>query len=373
MYLLNLYKHELIDSKRNFGLDLIRSMAILMVLLAHLGINESYTFGINLGSLGVEVFFVLSGFLIGQILIKTFSKNINLDSVLQFWIRRWFRTIPLYYLIVILKFCLVDHSLGYKILVYFFFLQNNFVGIDFMPVTWSLVIEEWFYLILPILLWIYYQRKAFSFNSLLIFIISFISFIIIARFVFVLITDRNFGAINGNFPFRLDSMMCGVLIAHLKLNQNNLYLNLTSFRFFITTLVIYICLLLIFGSINIEEGMVDTMLWTRTLWFFINSCALALTIPFIENLSMFKAKKSLIRFLITSISIFSYGAYLIHLEVYKYFLHSKVFSSGWLKESLLVVFLTFLISAVLYGFYEKPMTNLRDKVARKGNQAVYIK
>jgi peptidoglycan/LPS O-acetylase OafA/YrhL len=101
MNFIGAYKRDIIDSRRNFGLDLFRTIAILMVLISHLGINEDYTFGVNLGSLGVEIFFVLSGFLIAQILIKSFTKNLSFESVISFWTGRWFITLPLYYLIIV--------------------------------------------------------------------------------------------------------------------------------------------------------------------------------------------------------------------------------------------------------------------------------
>jgi len=111
---------------RNLGLDLIRAVAISLVLFAHS--IQSVIFGISIGVLGVEIFFVLSGYLIGQILIRDFSNNASISTLANFWLRRWFRTLPLYYAIILFKFIFIDHSLGYKIFAFVFFLQNNFVG-----------------------------------------------------------------------------------------------------------------------------------------------------------------------------------------------------------------------------------------------------
>ena len=83
---------------------------------------------------GVELFFVLSGFLIGGILIRLFEepKVFGWKELLNFWLRRWFRTLPNYYLVLILNIIIVyfgvikeDFSqFNWK---FFFFLQNLFL------------------------------------------------------------------------------------------------------------------------------------------------------------------------------------------------------------------------------------------------------
>src|SRR4051812_17830746 len=98
---------------RNFGLDLLRFLAIFIVLVHHWAggflirlYPESIQQWTLLGFLGVEIFFVLSGFLIGTILIKTFLKENDYSAgmIKNFWVRRWYRTLPLYYVILIVFF-----------------------------------------------------------------------------------------------------------------------------------------------------------------------------------------------------------------------------------------------------------------------------
>jgi peptidoglycan/LPS O-acetylase OafA/YrhL len=96
-------------TQRNFGLDIIRSLAIMMVLICHFMLlnknssvfikKVSFLFGIY----GVELFFVLSGFLIGKILINLFYKDNYISHIKMFYLRRWFRTLPLYYLALIIS------------------------------------------------------------------------------------------------------------------------------------------------------------------------------------------------------------------------------------------------------------------------------
>jgi peptidoglycan/LPS O-acetylase OafA/YrhL len=115
------------NNRRNFGLDVLRAAAIMMVLLSHMA-GALNLFGIY----GVELFFVLSGFLIGDILIQTAARlnRFAFEDLTEFWKRRWFRTLPNYYLFLVLY--LVEWFARYSadgaaptdVYLYPFFLQN---------------------------------------------------------------------------------------------------------------------------------------------------------------------------------------------------------------------------------------------------------
>ena len=88
----------------------MRAIAISMVVLSHAlyvfqGYDNALIDGMQvIGVQGVEVFFVLSGFLIGGILLKLLqSTSFSINEVFHFWIRRWFRTLPLYFLMLCIK------------------------------------------------------------------------------------------------------------------------------------------------------------------------------------------------------------------------------------------------------------------------------
>ena len=125
-------KKQILNSEyRNFGLDFIRATAILMVLVSHgrtfLPEFEYRDYLGVFGFLGVELFFVLSGFLLGSILFKEFAlRDYGFNTLKQFWIRRWFRTLPLYFIFVLLNIFLLQHFFGQKewSWTYFLFLQN---------------------------------------------------------------------------------------------------------------------------------------------------------------------------------------------------------------------------------------------------------
>ena len=152
-----------IDSNRTYGLDILRAFAILFVLIGHsnMYLPESIIkFGYFLEFPGVAIFFVLSGFLIGKILIKTFISNrLTLNTILNFWVRRWFRTLPNYFFILLILTLINYYYYSsfnlYIVKKYIIFSQNLFQTHPlFFTEAWSLSIEEWFYFLIPIILFI---------------------------------------------------------------------------------------------------------------------------------------------------------------------------------------------------------------------------
>src|ERR1700712_2974111 len=80
-------------ANRNFGLDLARALAITMVFLSH-GVSALETLGV-----GVDLFFLLSGFLIGRIYLRSQADAHDKPGTFTlwgFWSARWFRTLPPY-------------------------------------------------------------------------------------------------------------------------------------------------------------------------------------------------------------------------------------------------------------------------------------
>lgn len=134
---------------RNQTLDVLRGVAILMVL----GFHYSYfRWWHQIGWAGVDLFFVLSGFLISGLLFDEIIRSGRLD-LKRFWIRRGFKIYPPYYLLVgvtAVSFLMTRGKLPHGTLAGVFFLQNYLPHI--WQHTWSLAVEEHFYFLLPLLL-----------------------------------------------------------------------------------------------------------------------------------------------------------------------------------------------------------------------------
>ncbi len=145
--------------KRVMGLDLLRTVAVLLVLISHYWKNVAAWYGFTppasvpfIGSLGVDLFFALSGFLIGRILIGVASERPSWRGLLVFLVRRWLRTLPVYvtWLGVLAVFFPPAGHLGSYLVRFGTLTQNLWRPMPsdwWFAVSWSLAVEEWFYLL----------------------------------------------------------------------------------------------------------------------------------------------------------------------------------------------------------------------------------
>jgi peptidoglycan/LPS O-acetylase OafA/YrhL len=360
------------DRNRVFGLDLLRFFAIIFVVLGHskILVPEQYDYLIGKFILdGVSIFFVLSGFLIGRILINQLIQHkTKVSDLLTFWKRRWIRTLPAYLVVliflVIYTYLLKPNRLPNDFYKYFFFLQNfNVPQPPFFSESWSLSIEEWFYLSMPIIFILVFSiRKKYS--AILFVIISIIVLVVFYRFHLFQTRDiSTFTKVDLNIlrqvvP-RLDAIMFGVLGAYLSLFKEKLWALLCK-KWMIIIAFIILYLLKQFNSNY------DTFYFIVLLPAF-KSFAVLLMLPF---LSSYKLKKTnFISQSITFISLTSYSMYLVNRTIVieiiiKYGLNNNltgkhVFEGSWIPEYILFWTITLLLSFLMYKLIEKPFLKLR--------------
>jgi peptidoglycan/LPS O-acetylase OafA/YrhL len=159
-------------------LDVFRVVAVTMVVLIHapsisrrLPVLRSFAPGFWLG---VELFMLISGWLLGGMLIREFARSARLEP-LPFYVRRWFRTLPAYYAVLAVLFLIVLFSRSttpelngawfskndpsWVWLAHLVFLQE-YLDAERFAVTWSLCVEEHFYLVLPWLVPLLFRWKG---------------------------------------------------------------------------------------------------------------------------------------------------------------------------------------------------------------------
>lgn len=365
------------NTPRIFGLDLMRAMAITMVLCSHILWIYNPNDGIIrqlfalFGFLGVEFFFVLSGFLIGRILYKIYmQEDFTLKSVFGFLKRRWFRTLPNYYLVLLINI-IITTSLGYSMQnleLYFVFLHNGFSKMStFFPESWSLSVEEWAYVVLPVsllLLSILFKPKNknrfFLIITLLLIAVFFLFKIIYQSKVQITSLDEWNVSLKSVMIYRLDAIFIGVLCAWISMNFTSFW---KKFKLQLALIGGLIMLFMYFGM-GFLQILPQTFpfVW-NVLYLPMASLSIAFLMPFFSQL---ETSSLLLRKPVEFISKTSYSIYLLHYSVILQLL--LLFFDKTTKPlvqlhliTLLYLSSTIFISYLFYRFYEKPITDLRDK------------
>lgn len=205
-------------------LDFLRGIAIILVLLRH---QYLFKYGYTMGWIGVDLFFVLSGFLVSGLLFKEYIQFGNINVKL-FLIRRGFKIYPIYYLIYPLY--LIPLSLKNQIdfegiFADLFFIQNYVKGWGYAYVaSWSLAVEEHFYILFSIILWLVIKFKLFhskenlkgvgTMRFKMFFFFSFVVCLVLRVYSNLYHPDlmaKNFVMTH----LRIDSLLAGVFIAYL--------------------------------------------------------------------------------------------------------------------------------------------------------------
>jgi peptidoglycan/LPS O-acetylase OafA/YrhL len=247
-------------------------------------------------------------------------------------------------------------------LLYLVFLQN-FVSPhpDFFPLAWSLSMEEWFYLLLPLwfilFYWLFRKRKGYQLAS----IISFVSLVVTIRIIVVCVSNPEWDdQIRRVVALRLDALTTGVLAGFIHLYFKDYWNRYAKLFLFIgLTLLavasIYFCL----KRMNVD--MPGNFFW-KTFYFNVVSFSIAFVLPWLTSNKIrqgyFFGKS------ITHISLVSYSLYLTHILVMfaVITLLNKISMNGLqILKFISCWFFCILGASILYRVFELPMTNLREK------------
>lgn len=348
------------NSERKFGLDLIRAIAICLVLVSHFSKKSE-----ALGFWGVELFFALSGYLIGQILWRNFnaSETWTTRNVVNFWSRRWWRTLPNYYLFLLIM--LLYHyyirppfpSLG-EFTEFLWFGQNLLSrNHGFYSVSWSLCIEEWFYLVFPVLLWLCTKagfKNKQSFNLTFAFLIL---FSISIRF-YLHYTGTN--SIRTISLARLDAICYGVGAAYISAVFT------LSYRVKVWFFMLGVLMLLLSALVFYGMGYTVDFLSNSQLMLILVPLAAAFLLP-LSSL-MQRPEKSIFNWFnvtVEKLSLWSYSIYLSHIPImftiYLLLDNIRDHTIGNLFSKILGLAITILVSGLIFKFFELPFTKLRPK------------
>jgi len=182
-------------------LDGFRALAIGWVIIHHINyffnlspifpsfIFDKFNHFAKVGVVGVDLFFVTSGFLISGLIFEDLDSKIR---VKRFYLRRVFKILPQYILVVIagIAFTLTLGSIqGIKIISYIFLFQNYIHPIASLGHLWSIAVEEHFYLIYPLMIqWVCVSNRSHKKRKIIllsIFLILMVAIFFIRRYTFM--------------------------------------------------------------------------------------------------------------------------------------------------------------------------------------------
>ncbi|GAA4753404.1 acyltransferase family protein [Flavisolibacter ginsenosidimutans] len=345
----------------------LRFVFIFMVLLHH-WMSVGYMFlQYRIGWVGVDLFFVLSGFLIGEILLREsdVSKN-RLYSIRNFVIRRALRIFPLYYAVILLYSFFVNSG---GIILYNLTYTNNILQAFNLSLVdkefwhlWSLCVEEQFYLLFPFL--IFFVRKRFLPAVL----IGGILFSVVARFTltaFVSMPDPHV-----LMPLSLDSLFLGVMLAYLKNYHpellNKILGSQTRALGVVALSVVALCLLCFFNNKIMVYGFLR-LVGSIGGFFLIGYSAIK---QYKGPLKIFLENSW-----VSMLGKISYGLYLVHPFVEKIWaqteeknpvrnfvlnLHIPIISNRYVVDFFFLFTITVAISYLSFHFFEKRFLKLKS-------------
>lgn len=361
------------------NLDALRFLAALAVFVFHFFSEASALFqldrettaykAINLvvskGTLGVNFFFVLSGFLITYLILFE-RQTTNHFNVKHFLIRRTLRIWPLYFLIVMLGFVifpllLSDYQTNHSVWYYALFLANFdeiAVGlsdpINFLTAPWSVAVEEQFYLFWGLLLFILHQLKAFKIELVL-------GVLLLLSLLFSFAFKDDTRVLYYHTFSVMSNIVIGSALALFYFQKKQWLLAFKDLKKWKITLIYMIGFLVILAK---------NKLFTGTLVVFEQS-AISLFFAFIIFDQVY-LKNSF--FKVGNIQLFnhlgkiSYGLYLYHLVVMYLLLYfgsellSTFSASIGISVFLLMSILgTYLLSFLSFKYFEQPFLSLKRK------------
>lgn len=357
------------NTKQHFeSFDALRFISFLIVFFSHLPYYKlkSLQFLHLKGTIGVNFFFILSGFLITYILL--FEKNINgTINLKQFFIKRILRIWPLYFSLLLFAFFstfiikivgLPSSNDGYTpnwflsclfLENYMIIYHNEFANVSPLPVTWSLCIEEHFYILWGILL--FFLKKT----RILPTIIGLIIVGYLSRFIF----DYNNWLFKDIFT-NIDYFMYGAIPAYFYTNNTlkfNEIINRISKK--IKILVILLSIVLIYVASHNElknfhllEPIAFGILFTSVL------------IIFIPANNEMKIKSGT---LFSKLGKYTYSLYLTHIIIINFYIQLFTKANWNLeKNNLIFIILTLLttifVSYLTFSIIELPFLKLKRHI-----------
>lgn len=371
--ILKLFQSQLSQRNRLPEIDFLRGVAIILVLFRH---HDLFELTKRVGWIGVDLFFVISGFLVSGLLFHEYLKYKKIEPI-RFLIRRGFKIYPVFYffLLISILFSLIALQMTGRemfllkpkgIFGEFFFLQN-YIGAMWTH-TWSLAVEEHFYFLLAGLLFYLSRNHQIENKNLFLTICLFIFIFCFAVRMYVY--TSHFASFNPlQTHLRVDSLMFGVLISYYYCFRKHV---LEQFVQRHKGKLLPIGLVLIGATVYLEPWPFMVATFGLTFLYLGFGCILVIFLFVPSWVGMLKvAITGKVFALVTIIGFHSYSIYVFHLFVKRYFIGTlksffdlDIFSSFFLYFSI-----SLLAGIVVAKLIEIPFLNIREIYFPKGSDS----
>ncbi|MFM0647653.1 acyltransferase [Paraburkholderia bryophila] len=290
---------------RAIELDFVRGIAIIAVMGFHFHAVQTGNYLIqvieyplkNFGREGVNLFFTLSGFLVGGLLLRQYAETGHVDAR-RFIVRRIFRIWPAYYVLIAFHVLAGRHPWNTFLVQNLTHLQN-YLGTSITQ-TWSLAVEEHFYLVLPALLLLFARWKLGAWT-----IVG-----VLTGICAVVLTARCFavagGDLDGAFAYtqyRIDSLLVGVILSAIYWMKPAVYHQLARRKGLLILGVVILCAWLVLATKNLALD--------ESIGYTIQALGFAALIVLVLEYSG-SLRESWIYRGVAWIGLYSYGIYLWH-------------------------------------------------------------
>jgi len=352
------------------ALDGLRGIAILLVVFLH---NFGFMNYFFFGWLGVDLFFVLSGFLITNSLLNTMHKP---GFLRIFYTRRLLRIFPLFYLLLIICLFILpaipslhtDISYYQQNQLWFWSYLQNWLfifkepyGDNMLLHTWSLAVEEQFYLVWPFMFLL--VKKP---GHLLMLAIAALLFIIGARYMVWIYQAKDLSYASLYTFTRIDGLCIGCIVSLL------LYAYPSFLKRF-TSLIVFLMAAVNFGFYFINNYQALSLPYLA----FAGYTTFAVLFGILVHEAV-AGKSAIVQYLLTLrvLKFFgkiSYGLYIYHWPVYFFLfpvfvqlIADRTHLNTWYAETvsaLTVTLIAILISMVSFEWFEKPILKLKNRYA----------
>lgn len=361
--------HALLDHYRKprvLGLDLLRITASLSIIIHHgnaagaLGRNWlASVFGSD-GYLAVDIFFVLSGWLLTrQVLRMRGAFASTAGFALTFWLRRWARTIPPYWAVLTAIFLLgparlnplaLPHALSVRdAVVHALFLQT-LLPPNLFAVTWSLVTEEWFYLLLPFVILL--ASRVRNWRGLIAFGVLALLLPTVVRTI-LLLSSADWDAITRQPVARFEGLVVGAMLAAASVTLPAWQHTVLKWRHLLFALGVPLIVVVL------AAGTSDSA-WFRIGGLLAFSVGIGLLMPLLSQLRWWASAPTVAVVAIAYLSELTYPLYLVHTLVPRI---SWVHTQGPMRlvYALGSIAILFAVASALHLGVERPFLAWRDR------------